>query len=161
MVSSMISTVARGLAASWTATSSLFGFTSRSPANTDSIRVLPPTMILLVLASPASRHNCPTVTSKSSLVTTMISEMEGLLSNTQSVRRSTGISPSGRSTLSSPIRVECPEAATMAVQLSNSFFLCPNRRPKIPMESLPVSAEKRNPTGSFFLSFHFIASVPC
>ena len=38
----------------------------------------------------------------------------------QSVRRSTGISPSGRSTLSSPIRVEYPEAATMAVQLSKA-----------------------------------------
>ena len=129
------------------------GAASRIPTNTDSVRVSPPTTTLCTFSKAASRHSCPMGTMRSSRAATIISVIQGHPSSARSVRMRTGISPRGKSTLSSPIRVERPAAGTTAEQVKPGSRSRRNRRFNNPIGAPPSFSESKKGTLRFLFLF--------
>ena len=125
---SIISSVTRGLAASWMAMSPACSEHSCTPAQAEAVRSAPPSVTHLSFFMPRSLARAAIVGIFSLCVTTMISSMHPLLSSAASVRSMTVQPPSCIISLSVPIRVPLPAATTTAEQngLSASACFFPN-----------------------------------
>ena len=134
--------VIRGRAPSCTAISSARGSASKAPAITDSVRVSPPRITFTGFCRAHPLQSSARGTSRSSLVTKIISSVRSDASTARRVCSSTVPSPSGSSSLSFPIRRDWPAATTTVVQKGLAGF----RRPRILSSNFPMILPPENTT---------------
>ena len=114
-----------------------FRLAAITPASDEPARVLPPTTTCESFVMPYCSRSEANSISRSSRVTTIISSMYALASNTRSVRARTGMPPMGSMSLSLPSRVDEPAATITAVRndfltISCSFLYSAMELPHFP-----------------------------